>query len=168
MSDRVTGNILLCNRLHTYRRHNSRLNAELLESLTKSKRIHNRCKHTHVIGSCAVHCAAASSAPEVSASDNETNLNPHIGNLFNVCTNIGHHVKINSVTLLAGKNLTAELQQNSFIHLNTPTALIYRIYFTLKRRLCKVKNHIFHEKFKNIFYKNKNGSFSRPVELLFN
>ena len=48
------------------------------------------------------------------------------------------------------------------------TTGIYRIYFTLKRRLCKVKNHIFHEKFKNIFYKNKNGSFSRPVELLFN
>ena len=109
MTNRSVADIRLCHTGHFDGRLNSDRNVELLKSVGKSKRIHNRCEHTYMVGSGSVHITAGAAAPEVSSAYDEAYLNAHLGAFFYVFAHVAYRVEIDTVTLFAGENLTAEL-----------------------------------------------------------
>ena len=70
-----------------------------------------------MVGPCAVHLAAAASAPEVSAADNKTYLHAEIGAVLDRPANFINRFKVNAFSVLTGKNLSAELEKDPLIYI---------------------------------------------------
>src|SRR3546814_2484603 len=69
----------------TYRRHrncglNARFISHALKRVLHRKRIHDRCKHAHIVGACAVKSlrGGCKSAKDVSAADHHAELMPRL------------------------------------------------------------------------------------------
>ena len=86
---------------------NSRLASRLLDAVGKGKAVYDRCKHTHMVGSCAVHLAAGASSPEVSASHDNGHFYTLVGAFFNAFADFKNGGKIKTALLSSGEHLAA-------------------------------------------------------------
>ena len=119
MADGLGTDIRFCNSAHLNGRLHTDGNALLLANICNGQTVHDSCQHTDVVGTGALHLAAAAilgAAPEVAAADDHADLNAHVQTLLDDIADIADHLKVQTAALAAGQSLAADLQQNSLIH----------------------------------------------------
>ena len=79
-----------------------------------------------MVGSGSVHIAARTSAPEVAAADDKTDLNAHIDTFLDCGADIENGIVVNTHTLSAGEHLAAYFQKYTFIRKLHVTASIQK------------------------------------------
>lgn len=96
---------------------NADRNAFRFNSVLEGKRVHNRRKHTHVIGGYPVHIRSLSTAPEVAAAYDNTHFYAFVMNLDYLIYDKIDGFGIDSHAFISGKSLAAYFKKYSLIHL---------------------------------------------------
>ena len=144
MANRLVADIGLGYLLHGDSGLDSDGHLEMLKGIGESEGVHDGGEHTHMVGSGSVHITARTSAPEVAAADDKTDLNAHIDTFLDCGADIENGIVVNTHTLSAGEHLAAYFQKYTFIRKLHVTAsiqknIIFRYYFTLFYASCKDK-----------------------------
>ena len=89
--------------------------AHRFQHIRQSQRIDGSCQHTHMVSAGSVEAVAHTSAEEVSAPDNNTDLHTDIDTFFDAFTDIANHSIIQTEFFFSGESFAAQFQKNSFV-----------------------------------------------------
>ena len=129
MADRTAKNVRLCDSGHFDCRHNARRHARVFQSVLHCKRVDDGCEHTHMVGSRSVHIRALTSAPEVAAADDDTDLDAHIPDFRDLFHNARDNGVVQSESVFTRKGFAADFNDDScifVIHIVSPDSKIQK------------------------------------------
>src|SRR5262249_46331844 len=105
----------LCHRRHLDCCLHACVHTQFFHGVLHGKRIHDRSKHTHIIGSCAVdtRCGSICAAPDISASDHYSYLYTERMNFLNLTSNTANCLCIDAIAFVKTERLTTQFKQDT-------------------------------------------------------
>ena len=89
----------------------------MLEGILQGKRVHDGCKHAHVVGLGALHAtgSAGHAAENVAAADNDADLMANGEQLLDLLGKMVGNLGVNAVVAVAHQRFAGKLQKHAFV-----------------------------------------------------